>query len=99
MMNHQPTALSKNKEIGCSGKRRVKARLVEYGDVLCAGDPGKVLINMDPNIGRSCSQFLTAFKNHFPTVTDAVPTRQQIPSRVYATHPLFVRPNFIHSLE
>ena len=99
MVNHQPASVSKNKKVGCCGERRIETGFVEDGDVFCAGHPRKILIHMNPNIRRRGPQFLTALKNHLPTVTHATPSGKQIPSGMDAAHPVFVCPNVIHSFE
>src|SRR5882724_891945 len=99
MMDHKPAALSKNEKVGCCCQPGVKARFVEHRYVFSAGHPGKVPIHVNPHVGRGRPQFLTAFKNHLPAFAHAIPSSQQVPSRVHTSYPVVVRPNIIHPLK
>ena len=92
VMDHQPATVSSEEEVCGRGLSGVKARIVEYGYILRACDPGEVAFDLYHYVGGIGAHFLPAFEYSHPALTNTRPAGDQVPSRMDTPDPALVRP-------
>lgn len=96
-MDHQPAPVPTDEEVCGCGLSRVKARVVKYGNILGAGDPGEAAFYLYGYVGGLHAHFLPALEYPHPALAHSRPAGDQIPSRMHTPDPVFVRPQLFQA--
>src|ERR671935_1427056 len=95
-MNHQPLATPALEHIRGEERRHrdLAARMGE--DVLAAGHPGQVTIDVDAGSGDAEAHLAAVSEDRLPGLAHGVPARQQTPARMDTADMLAVGPDLVH---